>query len=638
MTLDTGNTRPRPDGLPRAHEAFTRRAAAAAELAARPVRRRGSNGEEITYAAAQPTSFTKGLKHDPYGIVCRATYETFVAALTRPDWTMSVPKPETGSNGKPTRKWESPLAGHYYDNQGPDMGAEAMDPAPQLGGSELTAEIATLYAMALLRDVPLADFVEGNGPGGCFFPAGHPRAGEAASVNDIVAELRKLSWHDPGQQPAGLGAHESRRRKALWESDSAGLTLQSLFRGSSPGCKSGPLMSQFLLVGSSDIGGKRPGGHIPRLPCEGRINFGAQIIDQRVAFNTPGQDFMTDWPSWLDVQNGCDLRSDICWEDGRRFIATPRDLATYVHYDQLYQAYLNACLILLEADWPNKVTPGNPIAHSRAATSTGFATWGGPHILSLVTEVASRALRAVRRQKFQVHRRGRPEVLAARLTQVANGATGSMDAAAVTALQRMLDEMGAGDPTDTTKPGVLLHWIAERNESLNDNRPAGTEAVPIDPAKNYLLPMAFPEGSPMHPAYGAGHATVAGACVTILKAFFRSDAKMTEIAGYECFFVPDTSGGALSSVAPLRDTTIAHELNKLAANIAIARNMAGVHYYTDYYDSVRLGERIAVGILEEQLICCPEPVTLDFEGFDGHRIRLTTDGSGRSRSGLGVAV
>jgi hypothetical protein len=32
--------------------------------------------------------------------------------------------------------------------------------------------------------------------------------------------------------------------------------------------------------------------------------------------------------------------------------------------------------------------------------------------------------------------------------------------------------------------------------------------------------MAFPEGSPTHPAYGAGHATVAGACTTILKAWF----------------------------------------------------------------------------------------------------------------------
>jgi hypothetical protein len=36
----------------------------------------------------------------------------------------------------------------------------------------------------------------------------------------------------------------------------------------------------------------------------------------------------------------------------------------------------------------------------------------------------------------------------------------------------------------------------------------------------YLLPLAFPEGSPMHSSYGSGHATKAGACVTMLKAIF----------------------------------------------------------------------------------------------------------------------
>ena len=30
----------------------------------------------------------------------------------------------------------------------------------------------------------------------------------------------------------------------------------------------------------------------------------------------------------------------------------------------------------------------------------------------------------------------------------------------------------------------------------------------------------------------------------------------------------------------------------LAANISIGRNMAGVHFYTDYYDSLRMGERL----------------------------------------------
>ncbi len=36
----------------------------------------------------------------------------------------------------------------------------------------------------------------------------------------------------------------------------------------------------------------------------------------------------------------------------------------------------------------------------------------------------------------------------------------------------------------------------------------------------WLLPQVYPEGSPLHPSYGAGHASVAGACVTMMKALF----------------------------------------------------------------------------------------------------------------------
>lgn len=38
--------------------------------------------------------------------------------------------------------------------------------------------------------------------------------------------------------------------------------------------------------------------------------------------------------------------------------------------------------------------------------------------------------------------------------------------------------------------------------------------------------MAYPEGSPMHPNYGAGHATIAGACVTLLTAMFDYTRKL----------------------------------------------------------------------------------------------------------------
>ncbi|NEP08609.1 MAG: bromoperoxidase, partial [Okeania sp. SIO4D6] len=69
--------------------------------------------------------------------------------------------------------------------------------------------------------------------------------------------------------------------------------------------------------------------------------------------------------------------------------------------------------------------------------------------------------------------------------------------------------------------------------------------------------------------------------------------------------------------------TLEGELNKLAANISIGRNMAGVHYFTDYYDSVRMGEEIAIGILEEQALTYPtDPFVLSVPTFDGDVVRI----------------
>ena len=55
------------------------------------------------------------------------------------------------------------------------------------------------------------------------------------------------------------------------------------------------------------------------------------------------------------------------------------------------------------------------LGHEVDVNAGGFALWGGPHILSLVTEVATRGLKAVRYQKFNNHLRLRPEALAGRL-------------------------------------------------------------------------------------------------------------------------------------------------------------------------------------------------------------------------------
>ncbi|MEL7115935.1 MAG: vanadium-dependent haloperoxidase [Pseudomonadota bacterium] len=612
MTLDRKATRPVPDGLPRIDEATERRHAMAELAGNRPLRKVYSNEEELTYGAGQPSNFTKGLPHDAFGLVDRAEYTAFVNDLSQGNPKMD------GATKVPGRNWESPLAGHYFEIEGPDPAQFTMAPAPKMGGSELCFEMASVYVMALLRDVPFVHLSDPAFATPLTYPEGHLKAGTTATMQDIVDELRKLSWADPdrktfGFRPAGLTAHEKRRRAALWDQDTGKLEVSTLFRGSTAGSKSGPYLSQFLLLGTRDRAGNT--GNI----TDGVITYGAQTIDQRVAQNTPGNDFMCNWQDWLDVQNAADAQfGAVDWTGDDVLMATPRDLATYVHFDQLYQAYLNAGMMMdIQGA---KVDEGTPIVQTRSSNSQGFATWGGPHMLSLVTEVATRALRAVRRQKFQIHRRARPEVMAARLTQVQAGATGSMDPAAVAKLQSMLAELGADDPTDDTRPGVLLYWINQCNGG----------SVTIDGTEhadaNFLLPMAFAEGSPMHPAYGAGHATVAGACVTILKAFYDAGVKMKDLFGLDDYYQANAAGTGLDPAGPMPDDALASdELDKLAANISIGRNWAGVHYYTDYYDSIRLGERIAAGILQEQMLTYNEPVELSFRDFDGEMVEIKYD-------------
>ena len=133
--------------------------------------------------------------------------------------------------------------------------------------------------------------------------------------------------------------------------------------------------------------------------------------------------------------------------------------------------------------------------------------------------------------------------------------------------------------------------------------------------------MAFPEGSPMHPSYGAGHATVAGACVTILKAFFDHGWQLPiqnrngDLVAYESD--PSNGGRSLSEIPLSQPLTVEGELNKLASNISIGRNWAGVHYFSDYIESIRLGEEIAIGILEEQKLTYSENFSMTVPLFDG---------------------
>ena len=678
------NPRPDAEGASRRSEATIRRDAARNIANEYPNPATQFNVDESNLEAdGYAMSFTKGLHHNDNGIlITNAHYSTLTEAINQgaaTDFTQvqrgiseNPPRPpktvysgdavDAAGDAPEWRGWESPRAGHYYSLEGPDADAVGMPPAPSLNSIELEAEIAEVYALALLRDVPFSAITSSSTQ---TTPSG-------IGVDDVISAMTNIEWYT-NKTDAGLTLQERRRRAARFAShaqhniddppNDGVFQRKNAFRGSAPGVQAGPYISQFMVQGTQLQ--KAPGDG-PDVYSNASIRYGSQEIDQKVSFFPEAVDYMLHWNAYLDVQNGADFsaannRSHL----PRRFIYTPRDLATYVKFDQLYQAYLNACLYMLGTNGfslqrpvvsNNVEGPGFPDRSPRDSRQ-GFATFGGPHVLSLVTEVATRCLKAVRRQKYNYHRRARPERVGALLT---------IDAGAFNEVpgQKSLSPATRNTLSNMrTRLEPLLSLVNEHNRSrrldtsIRDDRPPRKDGInttershadphllndaqQLDPAgwdemKNFLLPMAFAEGSPMHPSYGAGHATVAGGCVTILKAFFHTiESDGTPVPWPDDLPVFDVESGGeklrdiRSAGSAAEDVTISGELNKLAANISIGRNMAGVHFYTDYYESVRMGERVATGILLEHMTQIDEPVEMSFESFDGDWVHLIKNGGG----------
>lgn len=598
----------------RSIESARRRHLAADLAAARPPVVHHANGDEMRLRGpdGRPTyagSFTKCLPHGEDGFLLDPRdYSEWVRSITsgdirdvralrvgpgpftadgsltftetgpRFDWVATYPDPP----GPPGfRAWESQGAGATFDLEGPDAQAVTMPPPPSLDSQELIAEMGELYWMALCRDRPFAGWATDT------------------TVTAARASLARLWWFRADRTDrlvAGTDVLPTSlaRRRVLSPDGQVPVGLDTVFRGAAPGARTGPYVSQLMLVGNRGI----TRGDSAHALTDGLITYGALRLDQRVRTATPGEDHLTRWPEFLDVQNGADVRGRESYVSGPgayRFVATPRDLATYVHYDALYEAYLNACLVLIGLGAP--VDPGLPFQlPDWKDKQQGFAQFGFPHLLSLVTEVATRALKAVRHQKYGVHRRLRPEALGGWMYQ-----------------------RRQGDPAVVARLGELAAMEAAFRGS------SGIGAA-LDAARGvdeWLLPVAFPEGSPTHPSYGAGHATVAGACTTVLKAWFDSAWTLTD-AGTPLAYEADATGSALVDVSATlaRPLTVEGELNKLAANVAIGRDWAGVHYHSDYHESFRLGERVALDILEEQRVCYGESFSLTVPLADGTVVQV----------------
>jgi hypothetical protein len=530
-----------------------------------------NNNDEVNYPTRPLAgNYSKSLKHDALGDPDPASYASLLRALESRD---PADFEEIQLASATALKLTNPQTGLTFDIEGPDPQEITVPPAPRFDSQVAANEEGELYWMAVLRDLPFV-----------LYPSDGTAAAAMTSLNNEFPQF----------------------------GGTAPVTAQNLFRGIYPGEQVGPYVSQFLLKGNQDK--RKPAGQ-GRDALDGFISYGARTIDQRLFPATAGADYLTDFAWWLDVQNGVDKRGQDTFDTTKRFIWNLRAGATFVHFDQVLDAWYNAAWILMSEPTGNQLSgitgrpqidlefpkdQGNPYDPPGTAmdskTQAPFATFGPPHLLQALGEVLGRALRAVWFQKWFNHRRLRPEEYGGRVhNQVVYNITGGAQ--------------GRSYPLHTSittslQSGGLAPYFGNAGEKFPNA---------------YLLPQAYPEGAPTHPAYGAGHATGSGACATILKAFFD------ETTPIENPVQADQTGTTLIAYtgADAAQMTVGGELNKLAGNIAIFRNAAGVHWRSDYTESLLLGEAVAIGLLQEMSLGFNEDdAFFELTRFDGVKIRI----------------
>jgi hypothetical protein len=163
-------------------------------------------------------------------------------------------------------KLVDPRAAHAFQLEGADSHRFAIAPAPAFASETLAGEMAELYWQALLRDVPFSQY------------------GAAPLAQAAVRDLARFPQFRSG-------------------------SAQSLFRAPTPGSQTGPYVSQFLWLD---------------------VPYGSTKIRQRYATPIAGQDRMTAFDEWLQIQLGHPAAIATAMHSTPRYIHNGRALAEWV--------------------------------------------------------------------------------------------------------------------------------------------------------------------------------------------------------------------------------------------------------------------------------------------------------------------
>jgi len=340
--------------------------------------------------------------------------------------------------------------------------------------------------------------------------------------------------------------------------DAGFVTAKTLFRGESPGCDVGGYVSQLFLheIGVGNFSYEPKGPTKTGLYGHTKANY-------------------------VDIQDG-NVPVAQTIDSVKKFMFNGRQLGSTVHIDLVFQHFYEAAAILLNAG----VGAG---AQVKVGSKEGNFL-GGPVLSTTgIAEVSRHALKAAWVQKWRKNMRLRPEAMAA----------------------RVVAEKAGDIPVGTVHADLMSSAVVGMVESFNAANGGENSA---------FLPLQYAEGSPTHPAYPAGHATISGACATFLKIMFAdaawSTTGLSEVQGNS-----DGSAVEAYSGSDAGQITIHGEINKLAHNIALGRDYAGVHYRSD--SALLLGEKVAIQYYKDQKALFNEEMEdVTFIGFDGSSITV----------------
>lgn len=414
-----------------------------------------------------------------------------------------------------------------------------INPPPKLSSKASASEMVELYCQAITRDVYFDDYTTNT------------------TINEIVKIDGYMNRSDilgnlPDYSPRGT------------------LTTKTLFRGIGVGEQVGPYISQLLLLnvpmGSATFNQKyRCYPSKNQCLADGDVNEWGRNKNGMVYMHNTTIDTHPPVPTTTTV-----------------YVHNGRSLAETVHNDPIYQFYYQAGLILASLGVGSN--PHWPTYNNMNFFPTGS---GGGGWQSAISHVANEALKHAWYWKWQIYRRLRPEVYSLWIHNIKNNLVPNKD-------NYDISDIVLNNPVMTTNKNYNEQWpnVAFKN--------------------SYTLSTTYREGSPTHPAYPSGHATIAGACCTLLKIFFHCEQPWSSVNMNNTRINPispiqyvqsDSTGNNLIEYtdSDRSQMTIAGELNKLASNIAIGRNWAGIHYRTDAIQGILLGEQVAIAYVKDLL-------------------------------------